>query len=130
MGCVKGEQSLSGEEGIGPAFMIGVTAPGAWPLLLLAQEGTQPSSDEAVHLGEGRMVGMLEVAEPASQRRIEVADDARQAVAARAPRLVSHLVLEPVEALLAHPSPASLEPVAQELEALAGQAAVADVRLV
>src|SRR5258706_482042 len=68
--------------------------------------------------------------EPALQRRIEILDDAREAVAARALRLLPHPVLEPVETLLAHPPLAGFEPISEELEALAGLAAIAHMRLV
>ena len=43
---------------------------------------------------------MLEVAAPAAQRPIEIDDDAREAIAARAFRLLSDAVLEASEALL------------------------------
>ena len=65
-GCVKCEQSGLCEEGVGPAFVIVQTESEAGPLLLLAQDGAQPSADKAVYKREGAAMCVLEVAEPAS----------------------------------------------------------------
>ena len=74
-------------------------------------------------------MGVLEVAEPSPQRRVEVRDDAREAVAARPFRLVPEAVLELVQALLAHVALTGFEPVAEEVETLSRLPAVADMRL-
>jgi hypothetical protein len=39
---------MSREEGIGPALMVGLAPSNAGALILLAQDGAQPSADEAV----------------------------------------------------------------------------------
>src|SRR5208283_5649031 len=74
-------------------------------------------------------MGVLEVAEPAAQRPVEVRHDAFEAVAARTLRLGPQGVLELVQALLAHVALAGFEPVAEELETLSRLPAVADMRL-
>ena len=63
--------------------MIVATSPEARPLLLLAQERSQPSADEPVDSDEGARIGVLEVAEPTAERPVEIGDDASEAVAAR-----------------------------------------------
>ncbi len=73
---------------------------------------------------------MLEVAEPAAQRPIEIGDDAGEAVAARALRLLADRILEAGQALLADEASSGLEPVAKEVEAFPGLPAVADIGLV
>src|SRR3981189_2850922 len=75
-------------------------------------------------------MGVLEVAEPAPQRPIEIDDDAGEAVAARAFRLRSDAVLEAGEALLGAAPPAGFDPVAEEVEAFPELPAVADMGLV
>src|SRR5438132_9391160 len=72
--------------------MVGLAPPDAGALFLLAQDRAQPSSDEAVEDAEQSRCGMLEVAKPAPQQRVEIADDPLQAVAAAADRLAPHLV--------------------------------------
>src|SRR5882724_1595321 len=73
---------------------------------------------------------MLEVAEPSPKHRVEVLDDPVEAVAAAPDRPGPHLVLERLQALLAHQPATSFEPVAQELEPVPRLAAVADPCLV
>jgi hypothetical protein len=51
-GCVESEQPLVREEGIGPALMVASAPSRTWAFLLLAQDGAQPPSDEAVDVGE------------------------------------------------------------------------------
>ena len=46
----------------------------------LAQEGTQPTPDHLVELYKGLRSGLLEVAEPAAKRPVEVGDDHLQAL--------------------------------------------------
>src|ERR1700730_10110877 len=58
----KGEQPEIGEEGVRPALVIVGTAAEAWPLFLLAQDGPQPSSDEAVQMAMNGRRGLREVA--------------------------------------------------------------------
>ena len=52
MGCKQGEQPLIREEGIGPLQMVCFATSHRWPPILLAQDGTQPSPDEAVEDAE------------------------------------------------------------------------------
>ena len=111
---MKREQPGFGEEGIWPALMVGAADAPPGALFLLAQDGVQPSPDKPVELAEGGVMGMFEVAEPAAQQRVEIRHGAGEAVTARAPRLLSYAVLERVQALLAHLSPAGFEPVAEE----------------
>jgi hypothetical protein len=99
------------------------------PLGLPEQQRTQSSADEPIKVHEGEHVGVLEVLEPASQRPIEIGDDALQTVAARPSRLGSDLVLEAIQALLAYSPPPGFEPVTEELEPLARLPAVADMGL-
>src|SRR5260370_29230837 len=72
---------------------------------------------------------VLKVAEPATQRPIEVGDDAREAVAARASRLRPDAVLEAGQTLLSDQTPTGFEPIAKEVEALPRVPAVAAMGL-
>src|SRR5258708_39774864 len=110
--------------------MVGLTASEAGTLFLLAQERAQPSADELVEHDKGAGMRVLKVAEPATQRPIEVGDDAREAVAARASRLRPDAVLEAGQTLLADQTPTGFEPIAKEVEAFPGVPAVADMGLV
>src|SRR6185295_5407828 len=83
-GRLEGEQPSLREEGFGPAHMVSVAPAEAGSFFLLAQDRAQPSSHEAVDVREDVAMRVLEVAEPAAQARVQVAHDARQAVAARA----------------------------------------------
>ena len=116
-GRVQGEQPGVGEEGVGPALMVGQAAPEAGMLGLLAQDRAQSSSHEPVERREGVWVGVLEVAEPAAQHRVEIGDDPREALPLRPSRLGPDAVLEPGQALPADKPASRLEPVAEEVEA-------------
>src|SRR5262245_9548286 len=128
--CVKREQPGLGEEGVGPALVIGWTESKARPLFLLAQEGAQPSANELVQHDKGAGMGMFEVAEPAAQHRVEVGDDAREVDPARSSRPHPDVILEAIEALLADKPSSGFEPVAEELKTLPWLPAVADMGLV
>jgi hypothetical protein len=67
MGCKKGEQPLIREEGIGPSPVVCSAVSHRRPPILLAQNGTQPSPDEAVEYAEQARSGMLEVSKPPPQ---------------------------------------------------------------
>ena len=129
-GCGEGEQSLIREEDIGPALMVVWTATEPWPLFLLAQDRPQPSPDEAVQKTELGWHGVFEVTEPSPQHRVELADDPAQAYAPAPSRLGAHLVLERLQAFLAHEPMPGLEPIAKEVEPLTRLQAVPDPRLV
>src|SRR5882672_6975182 len=110
--------------------MVGLTSSDAGALFLLTQDRAQASADKAVEDTEQSWRGMLEVAKPPPQQRVEVIDDPPQAVAPAAARQTSHFVLERLQALLAHQPATCLEPVAKEIETLSRLAAVADPCLV
>lgn len=129
-GCRKGEQSLIREEGVRPALLVGFTSSEAGPLVLLAQDGTQPAPNELIKGAELEWRGVLEVAEPSPQRRIEVRNDPREAVTSAADRFGPYLVLERFQALLSYEPAPRLEPVAEEIESLPRLSAVDDPRLV
>ena len=82
------------EEGIWPALMIGSAATGAGAFFLLSQERAQTSSNKAVENGEQGWRGMFEILEPAPQRRVEVGDDPREAVAPAAARPSAGLLMQ------------------------------------
>src|SRR3970282_1324640 len=70
-GCVKCEQPVLCEVGIGPQPTATETLPDVRPLHpLLQQQGSQPTPDRSVDGLEDMRMGMLEVAEPAAQRPI------------------------------------------------------------
>src|SRR5438034_5217200 len=95
--------------------MVGLASSDAGALFLLAQDGAQPSADEAVKDAKQSRRGMLEVAEPSLKHRVEVLDDPVETVASAPDRPGPHLVLERRQALLAHQPATRFEPVAQEL---------------
>src|SRR5882757_3942943 len=128
--CCKGEQSLIREEGVRPSLMVGFASSEPRPLVLLAQDGTQPPPNETIKAAELEWRGVLEIAEPSPQRRIEVRNDPREAVTSAAVRFGPHLVLDRYQALLSHQPATRLEPVAEEFESLSRLSAVDDPRLV
>src|SRR5882724_1227519 len=129
-GCCKGEQSLIREEGVRPSLLVGFASSEAGPLVLLAQDGAQPPPDETIKNAELEWCGMLEIAEPSPQRRIEIRDDPREAVTSAAYRFSPHLVLERSQALVSHQPTTRFESVAEEVESLPRLSAVDDPRLV
>src|SRR5699024_7105441 len=75
-------------------------------------------------------MGVLEIAKPAAQHRIELGDDACKASASRASRGFAYPILEAIQAFLADPSLARFEAVAKKIKTLAFVQAVASLRLV
>ena len=73
-------------------------------------------------------MSLLEVRKPAPQHRIEISDRPFEAHASAATRLGPDTVLELVQALLAHETPAGFKTVTQELKALSRLPTVADTR--
>src|ERR1700726_353526 len=128
--CCKGEQSLVREEGVRPSLVVVFASSEPGPLVLLAQDGTQPPPNETIKVAELEWCGVLEIAEPSPQRRVDIRDDPREAVTSAAYRLGPHLVLERFQALLSHEPATRLEPVAEEIESLPRLLAVDDPRLV
>src|SRR5467141_5456670 len=74
-GCCKGEQSLIREESVRPSLMVGFASSEPGPLVLLAQDGTQPPSNETIKVAKLEWRGVFEVTEPSPQRRVEIRDD-------------------------------------------------------
>src|SRR3954452_3705137 len=97
---------------------------------MLAQDGTQAPTHEAIEDAEQSRPGMLEVAKPSPQHRVEVVDDPPEAVTPAAARLHPHRVLQRLQALLANQTLARLKPVAKEVEPLPRLSAVTNPRLV
>src|SRR4029453_10951652 len=128
-GLFKSEQPGFCEECVGPASMVAATESDSGSLLLLAQDGAQPSSNHPVECPEGVAMGMLEVAEPASEQWVEIGDDTRKTRPARPSRLGPDAVLEAGKALLAYPAPSGFEPVAEELEAFPRLPTIAEMGL-
>ena len=102
--------------------------PDVRPLLVLQQHRAQSSSDEPIEIGKGGAMSLLEVRKPAPQHRIEISDRPFEAHASAATRLGPDTVLELVQALLAHETPAGFKTVTQELKALSRLPTVADTR--
>src|SRR5947208_17119622 len=102
----------------------------AFALLLLAQEGTQPSPNELVDGGEGPGVRVFEVVEPSVKRRVEAFDDAREPLAARAFCLGPNVIFQTVETLLPNKPSASFKTITKEFEPFSLVTAVANMRLV
>src|ERR1700694_5189297 len=76
---VKSEQPGSCEESVWPALTVENAPAEPRTLGLLAQERPQPPTDEAVERAELGRVGVLEVAEPSLEHRVQRCDDPREA---------------------------------------------------
>src|ERR1700744_4838809 len=75
IGFLQTEQPTLGKEAVGPARLICTANIGnPSPLLLLAQQAPQPPAYPTVQVAEGPRPAVLEVAEPAPQRRVEMFD--------------------------------------------------------
>src|SRR5258708_25927019 len=112
--CCKGEQSLVREEGVRPSLMVGFASSEPGPLVLLAQDGTQPPPNETIKVAGLEWCAVLEIAEPSPHRRVDIRDDPRQAVTSAAYRLAPHLVLEHFQALLSPQPPTRPDPAPAE----------------
>src|SRR2546427_4801188 len=86
-------------------------------LVSFAQDAPQPLAYPLVQRLERRPVAVLEVSHPAPQAAVDFVDDVLHRTGARALGLGPECVLQLVQALLARPSVASLEVVAQKVEA-------------
>jgi hypothetical protein len=129
-GCMHGEQSLGREEFIGPALMIISTNSHARSLLMLSQHRPQPSPYKAVHPLKGVRMTMLEIVKPATKRRIQVGDDFRQTVSARALGPHPNAILQALVALFAYPAPPQLEMITQKVKALPRLPTISHMRFV
>src|SRR5262245_63968694 len=96
--------------------MIPVVVADARTFVLLAQHGPQAPPDHLIQLEEGARTSVLEVPEPAPECPVEIGDHDLQALPTGPPRLLPDRLLQLVQALLAHVTPAALEPVAEGLE--------------
>src|SRR5215216_6868236 len=106
--------------------MVGSIVADAWFVRLFAQYRSQASPDHLIEFEEDARMGMLEVAEPASERPVEITDDDPQAFPASSSRFLADRLLELVEALLAHMTTAAFEPVAEELKPIPLLPAIGD----
>jgi len=52
------------EEGVGPSQVIGFASSEAGPLVLLAQNGAQPSPNETIEVSKQSRRGVFEIAKP------------------------------------------------------------------
>ena len=128
-GRVKGEQPGIREVGIGPSSMVSLIIADTRTSRLLAQHRPQTPPDHLIEADEDAWMGMLEVAEPAFERPVEIDNDGLEALPSRPPRLRTDRAFQLVEALLTHVTAATLEPVAEELEPVPLLPAVGDPRL-
>src|SRR5215471_10432166 len=117
-GRVKREQPGIREVGIGPSSMVSPIIADPRTSRLLAQHCPQAPSDHLIELEEDAWMGVLEVAEPASERPVEIDDDGLEALTSRPPCLRPDRLLQLVEALLAYVTATTLKPVAEELESV------------
>src|SRR5581483_7932385 len=115
MSTLQREEAKAGKESVGPALSI-QRAVAAGHFLLVTQDVSQPLAYPAIHFPHASR-GMLEVAKPPTQRRVETMDRDLQAHAAAAPRAEADRIPQLPLALVPRPAPALVEPVAQELEA-------------
>ncbi|MGF6782250.1 hypothetical protein P3T21_007491, partial [Paraburkholderia sp. GAS334] len=95
-----------------------------------AQDRSQTATNKAVDGREGVAVGMLEIAEPATQKWIDRGNDVLDRVTPVTPGLGPDFIPQSLEAFLAHPTLALLEPVAQKLEPMTLQPTIPNVGFV
>jgi hypothetical protein len=124
------EQPKISEEGIRPSSVIAKAATLTRAMKLSAQDRSQTATNKAVDGREGVSVGVLEIAEPATQEGIERRNDALDRVTPVSPGQGPDFVPQPHEALFAHPTLARLEPVAQKFEPMTLQPAIPNVGFV
>src|SRR5271167_3979479 len=89
----------------------------SFPPVAKAQQATQPHAHPFVQGDEREAMTVLEVLKPASQGPVQVGEDGLQALPVVTPGLSSNRVLELAQALLARPTIAALEVVAEEVKA-------------
>ena len=118
MGLLQREQPQPGKVGVGPALMIG-PATSAAMAMTFTQEASQPHAHPSVHLGQGPAVGVLEVAKPTPQARVDPSDDRPKAHPGRSPQPGLERLTQLSLALVPRPTPALGEAEAQELKLVA-----------
>ena len=106
---------MRGKERIGPAMMVVSSAPTAL-LRPFAQNTSQSCANPAVDSLERRVVTVLEITEPASQRTVDVLNDAFKRTPVGASCLGTQSRLELGQALLPRPAGQSASPGPQEAE--------------
>jgi hypothetical protein len=119
------EQPKISEEGIWPSTVIAKAATLPRTMKLSAQNRSQTATNKAVDGREGVTVGVLEIAEPATQDRVDRRNDGLDRIAPATLGQGPNLIPQPHETLLAHPTLARLEPVTQKLEPMTLQPAIA-----
>lgn len=114
MGMGQGKQPVCREEVDGPPTMIGRTAT-TLTMVTSAENAAQTHPKPAVEALKGA-VAVLKVRKPADERAIDVRNNDREAIPARATRLLSHGVLEFLQALRARPPMPAFEVVPEEVK--------------
>ena len=109
MGCFQAVKPVFGEEGVGPALMVGASTT-AFLSHPLAEKAPQSHANPAVEPLERPLMAVLEVCKPATKRRVERGDDREKAVAGATRRLATNRVLELLKALRPGSARAVLEP--------------------
>src|SRR5690606_38477804 len=104
------------EVGYGPALMISAPSTSS-QLHATTEDAAQAPANPAVDVSECGPVTVLEVVEPSSKDRVQQIDDLREAPPVVAARVLAELLPQAYHALLARPSHASLEVVAEEVKA-------------
>jgi hypothetical protein len=97
---------------------------------LSAQDRSQTPTNKAVDGREGVAMGVLEIAKPATQNRVDRRNDGLDRIAPATLGEGPEFIPQPHETLLAHPTLARLEPVTQKLEPMTLQPAIPNVGFV
>src|SRR5450759_1652275 len=104
MGFGHREQPKIGEEGSRPLCVIKAASSLTWPVFLAAQNRPQTAADKAVERREYQPMGMLEVAKPAAQGRVERRNHALNGVTHGTLGLGADFVPQDHQTFAAHPS--------------------------
>src|ERR1039457_1005144 len=99
-------------------------------MLLPSQYCPQATTNKAVDSREGKAVGMLEVAIPASQGRVERRNHVFDGVSHVTFRLGADLIAQRHQTFLTHTTLACFKPIPQKLKALSHLTTVPDMGLV
>ena len=128
MGIRKAKEPLVPKEAIRPAIVISTTTD---PLALgsLANNRAQATANPAVYGRKGPPITVLEIAKPTSECGVDVIDDGSQTIAMVALGLGAEGILELLQTLLAGPTCATLEVVAEEVKSQTTNCGVDQTRL-
>src|SRR5512138_1919710 len=99
-------------------------------VLLTAQQRSQATANKPVERRESVPMGMLEVAVPASQSRVERRNHASDGAAHSLLRLRADFIAQGHQTFLARPTLPCLKPVAQKLEPLTRHPAIPNMGFV